>query len=470
MRKSTLIFGSIAAIISLNASAGNFIFSYCYKYADGTPSAAPCMYTANESLTEWKYSEPVTNVPQQFGDLYYSGYARTGNTDLIVGVDNEADNEGDISRPVLIRSDDNGKSWNLLDLSPADTKVADFGNITCDNGECILIGSKRGDFHKDNLFMLTASGDMQSWKEITNLPPINKMINEYPSNCTSSYCVITASVYNNKTDGEDPVFFYTGKNKKEWLTAQLPHETKTIDEIMMNEVNCSGDTCVAVGYMRFKSVDHGLPALYVSHDRGANWERKTLVDQSGKLTTAQCHDHYCIAAGSYINSHRTTTKSMVAVSQDNGMNWTLQQPEQEQANAYDLRCTNKFCAYLEENVNTGKLNIKVSHDKGMTFSQPEIASFPDMQYPHAHGMSCTDKGCVIALHDDAQQNKSSILVSDGNGDKWTSATITDRPDSIYNQISHLVHTDGNSQVEELHHQSSRKNSMRHAIKRHRTGI
>lgn len=356
-------------------------------------------------------------------------------------------------QPVLLRSDDQGKSWFYQSViwNNPDASDEDILNTFCASGSCIAAGTYK-DENDRNLYPLliytTDQGRSWSYAELLTKTPMTDG-RLYTSYCLEDKCVAAGEVGSHYDDYHRlPLIMFSIDKGKTWDKATIK-DINSDDRGVVNAVNClTVDKCMAAGSVILADKKKKQLIMFTSRDGGRYWQPNyniTNLPSSMIASTVNaiiCHNKSCLASGNYETSDNSRLP-MILKSNNGGDNWQFISSIKNFPDDYHntllnkLSCNNNDCVI--SGINNASLLTIVSHDKGTSWSYLQENIFPQfMKYPKINSVTFVDNTCIMIgdYHDNQDKNQLLFLISKDGGHSWTGMPkIEDFPSKWRKNIS-----------------------------------
>lgn len=340
----------------------------------------------SQDKKKWSTVQIIKNVPNDLMPSHINAFKCNDNSCYLVG--DSSDKNG--YKPLFIRTNDNGTTWNYIDLMPYFPKKQDqdydrtIRNIACHGNDCVAI-AEWSNFDKNNRsFEILSSHDQGSNWQITPLE--------------DTIANITDLIFKNNT------FFMiaTTANNKVYQ-----------------------------------------PNIFTSEDNGKTWKTAAINslknDISYQLQRIDCNNTYCIAAGSV--KRLEANQIFTLISNDNGNTWNLNQnaiPYESESLTINNVIVNQSKWILSGNATFANLDhhsfVLLSNDQGKTWNTINFASMSNREFELSN-LKCVANYCVaIGIYDlsaGTQYSLPSIFESLDEGQNWNQSTIRNLPNKLF---------------------------------------
>lgn len=385
-------------------------------------------------LTSWMYSQNIS-----YPNDYIAGWLNKSICDntLCVAVGQYLNNN-DSWVTWVMGSTDNGHTWSNVTQSqnniskltdpPPFPAPANFGNVydvSCNGSTCILAGYN---YSSNNYLPSIAQlNNLNHWSYVNiNLPnditsasqPFNYINTFVSTYCDNAVCMAAGS-YKNKSQHIIPLLVQKVNNQWNYVSSisQLDPSGNSFITGELDNIVCSGATCVSVGYY-INSSDVTLPLVAYSANGGQNWSY-TLTQPSdfqnfGYINGSSCSTSNCIMAGSYLNTNGDTLP-LLAYSTNSGQSWVYLSvlPSDFKAagtggsGAFsEVNCNGVYCVVVGSYLNaSGKTvpmlvqnpNIHSNITNWTYVTSVSNISLPDFQdFGTLESVNCNSTGCVAS--------------------------------------------------------------------------
>lgn len=292
---------------------------------------------------------------------------------------------------VFISNDGTGKIWNKIALSNLPESELKIRNITCNIGECILVGSIAT---QPLLMVSTASAKKWTKRIIADLPQNSqfKKINCVKRPVGAAFCSAIG-----ETSDKD--------NSKSFVTISQDGGTswtvvKSLNKIKLNAISCFNNTnaitCVGVGYYQ---VNAEQQILVITRDSGKTWTTQQANDVGkGNFVNVSCSGKGKTAVCAVVGTVNAKKEPVIFVSTNGANDWKGIVPDglPQTIDAFDLvECAGNgktaLCAATGPIDYTNEVLRRVvlvsSVDGGRTWAHRSL-DVADSERDHIYEISC----------------------------------------------------------------------------------
>lgn len=255
---------------------------------------------------------------------YLSGHFSYAN-EIAVGK-YESTKDG-ISYPLLVTSTDNALNWTYPEsiykaLPKFFLGQGQLVSSTCSNEHfCLAAGSYSNSVFGTNWPLVAISkDDGTSWKYLDiNFPKdywSGIFAYDLTTTCNNSVCII-ASDYRAQKDQHFPFIAVTHDRGESW---SYPEQLKDTN-FVINKIDCTEESCVAVGLKKIPDSNKTEPLIAVSTD-AITWlfPKINSANEIFNISNVKCKNNVCIAIADYFYNQKQINFQVLR-SQDKGFSW-----------------------------------------------------------------------------------------------------------------------------------------------------
>lgn len=317
-----------------------------------------------------------------------------------------------------------------ISILPDYLDQANLKAVKCSgSGICIAVG--QGVMKTNNQlvpFLITRLNGAWSTSEsiITNLPKQAESAELIEGTCDANGCLAVGTY--KVGDYTLPLIAASNDLGKTWsypLEVIAKASPKNASNIKMKKVNCSKDSCIAIGTYEGAENKH-VPFVAVSRDKGQSWFfPESIISnmpggaQSGDVRDFDCNSKACTLVG-YFDDLKLP---LLAISKDNGTTWNYPiKLDNEASRGFDLvNCRENQCiAVGSEKINDTNhlITSAISKDDGETWTISRTENINLV--PIFTALTCTEDRCLISGYSNTPSNTPIVFLSRGDsiGKNW----------------------------------------------------
>lgn len=294
--------------------------------------------------------------------------------------------------PLLLRSQNHGKTWHYMDvksLFSANADLYEVSSLACHEQNCIASSRTitASPQNKNKIKLIQSKDNGRTWQAITLKSPYPNASFGYDNivNYHHDQFYLTSTLWVN----DEKLIPYIARSKDNGRTWQqikdipplpLPSERR----MNLNNMTCHDTTCMIS--VNTENAGSALPVLLLSHDNGAKWNALQHVTNFPAIAkniyfySTFYHDAVWSISGHYTYTLNglDRNKPFILNSRDNGKTWTfasITMPESILAFLTDVECYKKMCVAIVNNAMTHDHPVLESTDNGQTWTAAAV-EFP----------------------------------------------------------------------------------------------
>ncbi|MHB1949153.1 MAG: sialidase family protein [Gammaproteobacteria bacterium] len=381
----------------------------------------PLVIVSDDDGAKWSF----VSVPQDAYEL--TSVTCNGNQCIALGRGREYDS------PSIYISHDAKHSWQVnknISGLPAGMSSVSLTSISCiaNSSICNIAGSYRAEpdpYYHNQPLLLRSEDNGKTWAfvAINGFPDyaVNLALN---LSCSTSLCV-AAGGFTEKQSSDDkptPIVFISHDTGRSWSILD-----KTLDSLRaanagsftINNVSCDGNNCVMVGGDLSLLPHVTKPFIAYTHDAGKSWNvvrnvwgLEPAIAELGswmRLVHVHCKDKLCIAGGMRLDQlpNFSSNKPLLLISRDGGKTWGYSPVAVADLSLWQvtfihsLNCEGSQCVALgarESTTSRAYHFIVASKDGGVSWKVTKVLNPDDKERITLQTMGCSGKNCVIAGH------------------------------------------------------------------------
>lgn len=362
-------------------------------------------------------------------------------------------NIGGGMQPAIIVSTDSAKTWNFVNPSgtPGGIINANLNTVLCPSGKCIAVGQyNSGAGFQPAIIRSNDNGQTWNYIVAANPPGVFTSTALSTVDCTGNTCAI-AGQYNLGSGTQPAIIVSLNGGIYQFITPSS--SPGTIRSTTLRTVRCVGNVCVAVGQYSLDNVTT-QPAVIVSNDIAASWHFVSPSNSPGAitssiLTSVDCSGNTCAAVGKY--DLGSGAQPAIVVSTDTGVSWQYITPTNvpgiiTNSTLNSVNCTGSTCiAVGQYDLGSGmQAAILVSLDNGPSWHFITISDLPqDLISANLFSSTCNDGICIaVGQYNNTTGSLPLIVASIDNGASWQFANFANPPGTIIsarlNQVAPLL--------------------------------
>lgn len=415
----------------------------------GKPAVSPLITNDTDTPQDWT-TIPLTGLKSsERYDIYNAACSKT--FCVAAGARNEivdAAKLTDISYPLLFIRGLNDADWQMIAELSIDNKEGEFRTVTCTDTTCIA-GGEIASTNKTTTkipktpFMLYSS-DGKTWQQVQLNPAEIQPGSIDKIACNSKQCFAFGRKVFKDKKVELPLILVSDTNKPElFVEDSLTIPAQTADSIDFYSIpSCSDYLCIAIETVQryMNSSTQTQDMLLQSRNYGKHWERAPIVNRNGSELYAQsCGSQACVVAGATKQTQaEDAVKQFLLINKPLMFDdWKIVQVADlpsvkiNSSVIHDVSCDKDSCAavgmYTVEQ--SGQIQtlplLLISHDGGAMWHWNGIAARPALNTDtlSLKSVSCSNRHCSAVgsyTIQGAPQVYPWILY--GEGDAWTIRT------------------------------------------------
>lgn len=310
-------YGAFTSIACTNTTciAGGY-YDHPYDFEEAT-------LLVRETRDGWRANHHITEPDDLQNSAIFAMACNKTNQCFAVGDYVNAANQ---QLPLLLRTQDNGESWQYTAVSDTPRLQGMLRSIVCQLKTCIAVGSYHPHLTYDYylpLLVRTTNGGV-TWTEpaITNADETRSLALT-KLKCYATTC-IAIGTDTTKRGNMRPIAFISRDLGASWQKVIAASGANNHSYIELNDVGCDHNHCFIAGIKAITST-HSEPvllALLIQQNRVSMTDIKldTLTDNDERFDRVHCHNGECIVMGS---KRQTTPDQSVLVysTRDDGQSW-----------------------------------------------------------------------------------------------------------------------------------------------------
>ncbi|MHB1948195.1 MAG: WD40/YVTN/BNR-like repeat-containing protein [Gammaproteobacteria bacterium] len=349
----------------------------------------PLIYSSSDAMHSWQANKNISELPDDLNYIDMSGMSCVGNVCIAVGRYG-ASFKRDGLAPILLRSEDSGKSWKFIkDIPSLYPQGYLFQNLTisCSGENCAIAGTaaKNDMYHP---FILASHDSGRTWVFIEKIADLTvDCTHNYLANihCEGTNCIAAGAEMNLNAYESKPLFIYSNDAGRTWIHSKdITGLSQKNDKTLVTTLHCNGTFCIAGGSNHLSESQPQTPSLFISRDSGKSWAYVStpLTERvHGAINSIQCEGPSCIVLGGY--------PAFILTTQDQGQSWKIIEniPGQtylmSNSSLNTLSCKENNCAIAGTLWNMGMYRpfFLLSHDHGITWQvNQNIIGLPITEY------------------------------------------------------------------------------------------
>lgn len=279
----------------------------------------PLLIKSDSTGQSWEVKKISGLTPGIRGRL--SSISCSNNTCIAVG---EYNKNSTTRLPLIVISHDEGLSWELVkDISNLnlDLSTADLEAVHCKNTTCVAAGKYKTERNIEFPLLLASNDSGKSWFVVDTIADIPDMEEGLFKSiqCTDNNCIAVGAYYDKSIIHKLLALSINGG--KTWsIASHLPNSPNNDQQSILDAVSCDANLCSVGG------IDGNSYYLLVSHDAGNSWKSiENIAGQNRQQFTrffaVNCIKNVCIVAGTIFND--VGKEPLLAISTDSGDNWSF---------------------------------------------------------------------------------------------------------------------------------------------------
>lgn len=376
-----------------------------------------------------------------------------------------------IDKILIGTSLDKGDNWQYLNEQenipiPVSIKQPKIFNSTCNGSFCLAIGEYDSEYAYRTPLIITSNDSGRNWSVpdsiLIDLPKFCPWgVFRHKPACTKSTCVVVGDCMKHGENGFSESTPLIATTQDAGLTWQYPDKVlpEGYRSYSLYDVDCSGNTCIAIGSVYDGRV---LPLLAKSEDSGGNWvytinsKLPSYYYREKYIGGISCSEDICVTAGDFEKGGKY--RPLIAFSNDKGETWTHPAdiinnvPESLIVGSLKngVSCSHKICAaigsYSDQNAIYPLLALTVNSGKNWVYPEDIKNKLPlETTYAAFKKVHCDEKTCVaVGVYKkggppDEINTTPLLAVSVDGGDSWTYPKNIVNPDLPYPMLSGGFH-------------------------------
>jgi photosystem II stability/assembly factor-like uncharacterized protein len=389
----------------------------CIALGRGYDYKLPSIYISNDAKHSWQINKNIAGLPNNMGSVSLTGISCIANSTICnIAGSYRADDSFYHNRPLLLRSEDNGKSWAFVAVKGFPDEAVNLGlNISCSSAICVAAGIYLEKQASDDLptpIIFVSRDTGRSWTIMDeSLDSLRANIGPFTINnvsCDGNSCVLVGGDLSQLPHITKPFIAYTHDAGQSWNVVNKVWglEPAVVDLgswFRLLHVNCKENICIAGG-MRMDALPNlfsDKPLLLISRDRGRTWGYAPVavadlsIWQMTWIRSLNCEGSQCVALG-VRESTTNRANHFIVASNNGGLSWKVTQvlnpDDDERLTLNNLGCSGKDCVVAGSYGTFATPNayplFMVSHDGGLTWqTQKEIESLPKANHYSLNALS-----------------------------------------------------------------------------------
>lgn len=351
-------------------------------YFDKSQNKWPLLLSSHNHGKSWTFINHIPALSTDLKNITVSSAACAGKICTVVGSNHHS------KQPLLLSSQDGGKSWSLnrnITAPSSDMKDARLASINCFEKTCVAVGNYRlANVNPSSSLplVIVSQNNGKSWifiKNISSFTPALQNAHLSAVSCSHNLCVSVGKYHDSNVD--KPLLITSHDRGLSWAVNNTISNFLAFQSAYLFTVNCSGLACVAGGELILDPEQSQnlstIPLLISSNNGGRNWSAINTIKQlsdkieSSHVTQVACRNNICAAAGYYYKSDNHF-HPLLLISRDKGQSWTFVTKMMNiptdaiNAGLSSIMCDDNKCTavgYSKKDGNSWPLLLE-SHDKG----------------------------------------------------------------------------------------------------------